>query len=992
MKGINIYMKSISRYLLFAVIVFTGTQTFAQQTVSSGDAHVAPHNSAKFITARLDSLNKRLPVEKVYLHLDKPYYNIGDTLWFKSYLVDGVNMAPSHLSSFLYVELDNDSSEMVRRIKIPIKDGIGWGQIPLSKNIFQEGGYTLRAYTNWMQNFGEDYIFKQRLYLAVPSQNTWLVKSSATIDKEQLQINIKLNRPDKLASPIALRKVEVKIFDDWHYIYKETMQTGIDGSLKLNQPLKEKMVDKKYRVQISSLDPEDGNKEVQVPLSINRKQNIDLQFLPEGGNLVAGFKSIVGFKAIGEDGKGTAVAGSIYSSKGTEVVSFAAIHNGMGSLEFTPKAGEKYITRLSQPIVKSFDLPKISSAGTVMHIDNPEKAEIITVTLTGLSSLPTDSACYLIGTSRGVAYYTQQIDLNKPTISIDKKFFPSGVARITFFKGKLPLNERAVFIDHHDQLSIKITPNKTIYVKRDSVGLEIEVKDKSGFPAQGNFSLAVTDDSQVKADSVGNYSIAASLLINSELKGNVETSGYYINRKDKLAREALDNLMLTQGWTGYDWKDVFRTLRSPKFEMQKEFKVTGTVTNLLNSPIPNANILMSSQKPQFITTTIADEKGRYEFKNLPAIDSGSFFLQASKADGKKMSFGNISVDKFKALALPSILMDTGMPWYVNSDSTQINYAKRMIAKSNEDNLKLTGRVLKQVEIKAKKIIPGSSNRNRPGRADLVFDEQDIKKSGTINLYELLKQKLPDFRVVYERGFPTLKLNNYMVVIHIDGGGLPIDMDIPLTVDNLVDELSKFQIAQLRGIEIMYSTENMANYMQPKNIWLTKIFKPFQIADAERAFAMGSAVDGNGNILLSWGYEGGGWFYKSGYKPGYLKARANLITNRTPEIATIDITTKKGDGWFLNRAPNIVTYRPISILHPQQFYSPKYNVVSKVIEPDYRSTLYWEPNITTDQSGRAKISFYTSDINGKYTIKIAGMADGELGDGTFTINKAAHEGN
>jgi len=51
------------------------------------------------------------------------------------------------------------------------------------------------------------------------------------------------------------------------------------------------------------------------------------------------------------------------------------------------------------------------------------------------------------------------------------------------------------------------------------------------------------------------------------------------------------------------------------------------------------------------------------------------------------------------------------------------------------------------------------------------------------------------------------------------------------------------------------------------------------------------------------------------------------------------------------------------------------------------------NITTDQNGKAKVSFYTSDINGKYTVKIAGLnADGQLGDGTFKLNKAAHENN
>jgi len=923
------------------------------QASAATNALPAVDNNLALITAPLDSFNKRLPVEKVYLHLDKPYYNIGDTLWFKSYLVDRVNMTPSHLSGLLYVELDNDSSEMVRRISIPIKDGMGWGQIPLPKAIFQEGGFTLRAYTNWMQNFGEDYIFSQRLYLAVPSSNTWLVKSAATIEKvadqDQLKVNIQLNRSDNLASPLSFRKVEVKIFDDWHYIYKETMQTGIDGSLKFSQPVKETMLSKQFRVQITSLEKADGSKVVQVPLSINRKQNIDLQFLPEGGNLVAGLKSVVGFKAIGEDGKGTPVAGAIVDSKGTEVVSFTTVHNGMGSLEFTPRAGEKYSARLNQPLVKSFDLPKISGTGTVMHINNPEQGEAITVSLAGLSTLSTDSACYLIGTSRGVVYYSQKVDLGKPTLTIDKKLFPSGIARIALFKGKRPLNERAVFIDNNDQLSIKITPDKATFRKRDSVGLEIEVKDKSGIPVQGNFSLAVTDDSQVRADSVGNYGIAASLLINSELKGHVESPGYYINRKDKQAWQDLDNLMLTQGWTGYDWRDIFAPAKPPKFEMQTEFKVKGQVTNLFKKPIPNASVLISSQKPQFVTTVTADEQGRYEFKDLPQIDSGSFFIQASKANGKKMSFGDVSVDKFRAPIIPETLNNPIMPWYINSDSIQINYVKR---KSEKDDERFTGHLLKQVDIKATKFPKGSLLYG----VDLAFDEKEIKASAVMSLYELLKQKLPGLKIEVIDQLPSLVLNNYFVNIYVDGKALPIIVDPHPTIEELKDELNQFQVATFKRLGFFFP-HTQSDGMVGKHL-----------SDAEDKLLE------NGSLM-------------------YLAERAYVRPMKIKGIVYVVVVTGNGAGWFRNRAPNAITYRPLPILYPQQFYSPKYNVKVPVATSDFRSTLYWEPNITTDQNGKAKVSFYTSDIEEKYTIKVSGIgANGAIGDGSLKLNQAKYEAN
>jgi hypothetical protein len=915
------------------------------------------------ISVPLDSLNRRLPVEKVYLHTDKPYYNIGDTLWFKSYLVDRVNLTPSHLSGLLYVELDNDSTEMVRRISIPIKDGMGWAQIPLPKTIFHEGGYTLRAYTNWMQNFGEDYVFSQRFYLGVPTTEAWLVKSSSVInrveDKDQLQVDIKINRADNLYSPVALRKVKVKLYEGRYFIAEQTLMTGIDGSLKFTERLKEKKDGRNIRAQIMSLESADRGKVVQVPLIIRRNQNIDLQFLPEGGNLVAGLKSTVGFKALAEDGKGTPVAGSVLDSKGNTAVSFAAIHNGMGSLEFVPKANETYTAKIEQPkgAVKTYPLPVVTAVGTVLHIDNRENSEELVVSLAGLNSLAADGACYLIGTSRGVLYYSQKVEPNQSNITVSKKLFPSGIARFTLFKGKRPLNQRAVFIDNHDQLSISIKPNKTAYQKRDSVSLSIEVKDKSGSPVQGNFSLAVTDDSQVKPDSLNNNGIAASLLLNSELKGHIESPGYYISRKDKQAWQALDNLLLTQGWTGYDWKDVFATAKPVKFEAEKEFKITGRVSNITNKPVANAPVLISSQKPQFVTTTTTDADGVYTFRHLPTIDSGSFFIQASNSKGKKLSFGNTSVNKFRAPTVPETLKDPVMPWYVNTDSVEINYLKRMDDRKHWDDYKMTGNVLKEVKIKGKKIIPGVYIRLPDGSSYVEYDEQLIKESAVMNLYQFLQQKLLGMRAMNFDNLPFLLLRDRMIDVEIDGKYLPINRNEAGSVDDLVEAVSSFNIIQFKAMSI------------------TILPPPDGITFKREALQQRNRFE-EGGIEVS---------------QVYLHDRAAIPIYIPTSIALVRITTKGGTGWFKNTTPDVVTYRPLPVMYPQQFYSPKYNVAPKLIEPDYRSTIYWQPNIYTDQNGKAKVMFYTSDIKDKFTVKISGVdATGGIGDNSIKLNQLKNE--
>ena len=131
----------------------------------------------------------------------------------------------------------------------------------------------------------------------------------------------------------------------------------------------------------------------------------------------------------------------------------------------------------------------------------------------------------------------------------------------------------------------------------------------------------------------------------------------------------------------------------------------------------------------------------------------------------------------------------------------------------------------------------------------------------------------------------------------------------------------------------------------------------------------------------------------GLEVAYSEKYTNRLAMPYPppdfDIARIEITTVNGKGWFRDTKPATITYRPLPLMYPQQFYSPKYKVASNVTVPDYRATLYWEPNINTDQNGKARVSFYTSDIKDKYTIKISGIdTNGGIGDGSFKLNDNA----
>ncbi|MBC7565512.1 MAG: hypothetical protein H7223_00935 [Pedobacter sp.] len=555
----------ILKFLLRCLILFI---------ISSGSlyAQKIPTIGVTKLLQAAANFQKAKPMEKVYLHTDKDLYFAGDTLWFKAYVLDATYFSASDKSKLLFIELHDDSTDIIRRVSVVIKNGIGNAQIPLNRNAFHEGGYTIKAYTNWMQNFGSTSAFSKRFYIGKIAKDSWL--ASSTIDlktingKEQLTGEVSLKDLDRM--PVGLRNLNVMVIDSNRVLLDKNLQTSLDGKFNLQTPLPDSRRISNLRVEILDLRKDGTKQRLQIPLFLNRVGKIDLQFLPESAQLVAGVTGVVGFKAVSESGAGVNVSGVVVDSKGKEVAVFESLHKGMGSFRFKPVLGEKYLAKLTDPIGSeiTYKLPLVRPSGTTILVENEEQSDSISVSINATAHLIFKKHLfYLVGSARGLVCYARPIILNSPkVIKISKRLFPGGIARILLLKEKVAINERSVFIDHHDNLLIAITAAKPFYKLRDSISVELEVKDKLGKPVVGSFSLSVTDDGQVLPDKIGNHGIDLSLLLNSNLKGMIEDPGFYLNRTTPIAWKALDNLLLTQGWVGYEWKAAFQPFAPPMFD------------------------------------------------------------------------------------------------------------------------------------------------------------------------------------------------------------------------------------------------------------------------------------------------------------------------------------------------------------------------------------------------------------------------------------------
>ena len=117
------------------------------------------------------SLLEKIPHEKVYLHLDKPFYGAGEKIWFKGYLVNANTHQDNAQSNFIITELINRSDSIVERKKIR-RDSLGFHNAFTLPATLPAGDYYLRGYTNWMLNDDPDFFYSRNIKIGNSIDNT----------------------------------------------------------------------------------------------------------------------------------------------------------------------------------------------------------------------------------------------------------------------------------------------------------------------------------------------------------------------------------------------------------------------------------------------------------------------------------------------------------------------------------------------------------------------------------------------------------------------------------------------------------------------------------------------------------------------------------------------------------------------------------------------------------------------------------------------------
>jgi len=644
------------------------------------------------------------------------------------------------------------------------------------------------------------------------------------------------------------------------------------------------------------------------------RDDFDVSFFPEGGNLVEGVLCKVAFKALNINGQSVIISGKLIDDEGIEITDVKTRYAGMGVFVYTPLPGKKYCLkcRNENGLEKQFELPQ-TNLRTYTLTASPRNSNLF-VEVKRSANAPPDMPLYLLAHCRGMVLHFEAWENDRKAIVFEQEQFPAGVIQFVLFDGQMnPLSERLVFSKNYDEVKIGFHTDKASYEKREKVittlNLSPSLLERVG--VRSHFSVAITDDKDLPVDE--STTILSSLLLSSELKGYIENPAYYL-QDNPASTAALDLLMMTHGWRRYNVPEIVKgNPEYPKTPFQESMEISGSVkSRVLSRPVTDSEILIISEECG-VEVTSTDEKGLFVFQDLEFPDSTTFFVQALNSRGSDNVQIAVNDEPFPVLVYalqshhltPALSKGEGgieeeMKYEPDSNSFIVKAEQR--SRYDED-IKVI--MLDEVEITAPRIEKKEEARMRFWAneiSNITIRREEIEK------YHFSGQTVEDF----------------------------LAMLVPGVLERQIGESKKISIrgASISPLVLVDGFEREGLNISTNEIESIDVFK--------------------GSNAVAFGMRGA--------------------------YGVISITTRRGANSSLIEKTNFAVYTPLGYQKPVEFYAPKYETLEAkhLTIPDYRTTIFWKPDIVIADSGETAFDFYTSDFPTTYSVVIEGLTiDGQI---------------
>ena len=562
------------------------------------------------------------PQEKVYLITDKAAYVAGEQIWFRAFLTDAItHREDAALSRYVYVDLIDPNGDICKHHMIrPDSNGVFHNRIELDDNM-AEGTYLLRSYTEYMRARPE-YLFEKMVFIADPLSLSIAVEPEFSVTDRKVSVLFRY-RNLKDSSFLSVETVKIKVGAS------ELMEFPAKRAISLNINPE---IDKLLYLTFTH-----DNRQYQkfIPIPYSGSASFDVSFFPEGGQLCDYLPTKIGFKALRSNGLSEDISGEIYDSDDQYVCSIQSLHAGMGSFMLTPESGKSYYALCTNKdgITLPFDLPVVHPDASAIRVTPGYEQFVISA---HGNLIEEESGLVLIIHMRGIVYYADKMPKNN-RITLQTADLPAGIIQVLLLDKEMnPLSERLIFNRQSDFAKVSIVPNQPEYGKRALAKVAFNFEAPEGYDKNGSFAVSVTDDRDILPDST--LTISSYLLLSSELQGQIEGVDYYLN-SDPAAMEALETLMLTQGWRRYDIPSVAKgVLEEPDgyIELNQEFTGSVKLAGFSGRPVEDASVTMLVFDSDTYYEVNTDKSGLFLISGFEYPDSTRYLLFASDPKDRRV--------------------------------------------------------------------------------------------------------------------------------------------------------------------------------------------------------------------------------------------------------------------------------------------------------------------------------------------------------------------
>jgi hypothetical protein len=465
----------------------------------------------------------------------------------------------------------------------------------------------------------------------------------------------------------------------------------------------------------------------------SRIAEYSIDILPEGGHLVYNTQNILGI--IVKDDKGFGLknkTGVIKDSEDNILSEFKLDHQGIAKCILKPEQGKSYFVHINDS--EGLDLKKsitnIDAFGFNLALSSLRDKIFITFRTNESTLKNIESNNYKIVIHNGSKLITSSFSFNNELVvnkAIDKSLLFSGINIITVFdKNNKPILERLYF--NHTNLNKTHSTLKTLTaINRDSLKITLKLDDAIDTSKVQNISVSILP----KETKSYNFSsgIISRLYLEPYLRGAIENASYYFSSSEPKVIYDLDNLLISQGWSSYDWNNIFT--KTPLINKEFEFGIS-VITNINGKDKSGSYMSYPLKNNSSEIFVLGEEENIFYQKGVFPLTNETYKISKSGSIKKPNAYVTFSPTKF--------------PIYNLKPRRRINQNKNVISYiATNTNLQNTSWDKNKVEALTEVVVTGRKKETKTeqlqrkhfGTVD-VIDDRTRESSMTFAMYILKK--------------------------------------------------------------------------------------------------------------------------------------------------------------------------------------------------------------------------------------------------------------